>query len=141
MSTNNTSRDVECNPNHSVGSQSTEEKPKGPHGRRVGVCWYFFNHPEKENPDTVRCYYCKKNITWNKTGSGSLNQHVTKHHQKELEDILKDKKNTLPLIQSDIQERMQHIKSTGFQQGISESLFVDFIIDNDQAFLVGIMRP
>lgn len=108
-------------------------KPVGPTKRRPGYCWYFFNHPEYEVPEFVHCYHCRTPVKWNTSGSFGLKQHVDNYHVEERDNYL-NQANVVPLVQTDVKSSLS--KMTGFLQSISESLLVDFVVDNNQAFYV-----
>ena len=59
-------------------SSNNREAPK-PTTARKATCWYFFHYPTDTTVKTLKCYFCKAAVTFNKASSTNLTAHAKKH--------------------------------------------------------------
>ena len=63
-----------------TNTASTIEPPK-PSSARTATCWNFFHYPADSSVKTVKCYICKKAVTFNKASSSNLTAHAKQHRK------------------------------------------------------------
>jgi hypothetical protein len=118
----------------SVGNTSSpnnQEAPK-PTASRTATCWYFFHYPKDTSVETLKCYYCKKLVKFNKASSTNLTAHAKKH-RKMYYDFENHSETKCGSIQKEITAR----RIPRYDAEKSHDFLVQWIISDSQAFRAG----
>ena len=110
---------------------STLEPPK-PTSARKATCWYFFYYPKDLSVKTVKCFICKKQVTFNKASSSNLTAHAKQH--KKL--YVQFEEGNSDIKRGTIQKEMTLNRVQKYDVDKSHELLVQWIISDSQAFRV-----
>lgn len=58
---------------------TTALEPPKPSSTRKATCWYFFYYPADSSVKFLKCFICKKRVTFNKASSSNLTAHAKQH--------------------------------------------------------------
>lgn len=124
-------------PSESISSNTTNhytslEAPT-PSSTRTATCWNFFHYPADTSVKTVKCYICKKAVTFNKASSSNLTAHA-KQHRKLYNQFEEGKSETK---RGTIQKQLLARVVPRYDVEKSHEFLVQWIISDSQAFRVG----
>ena len=113
-----------------------EDHPK-PTAVRTATCWYFFHFPEGSTAKTIKCYYCKLSVTYNKSSSSNLTSHAVGHHKRLYNEFDRNSPTAKAKTKKTVQKEISVQQAPRYDVEKSHEFFIQWIISDSQAFRVG----